>query len=58
MERSVVLLMLGHHGRQAKLLQIGMGTMGCVELVVEKLLGSHLGAEWFREKVDGWDLVS
>jgi len=35
-----------------------MGTMGCVELVVEKLLGSHLGAEWFRERVDGWDLVS
>ena len=35
-----------------------MGTMGCVELVVEKLLGSHLGAEWFREKVDGWGLVS
>jgi len=35
-----------------------MGTMGCVELVVEKLLGPYLGAEWLRERVDGRGLVS
>ena len=28
-----------------------MGTTGCVELVVEKLLGPYLGAEWLRRRV-------
>ena len=36
----------------------GMGTMGCVELVVEKLLGPYLGADWLGERVDGRGLVS
>ena len=53
------------HGRgarssssSAQVWEVGMGTTGCVELVVEKLLGPYLGAEWLRERVDGRGLVS
>ena len=37
---------------------MGWERWGCVELVVEKLLGPYLGAEWLRERVDGRGLVS